>query len=92
MRWKTEGRHKGDIYAGKMPSMNLSAQYALATINIISNATVINRIRKKLWAKREETYSCDLVRHFSFPWSFKSSSTHISHGWSWNGAKVVPAL
>ena len=40
----------------------------------------------------EETYSCDLVRHFSFPWSFKSSSTHISHGWSWNGAKVVPAL
>lgn len=47
MRWKTEGRHKGDIYAGKMPSMNLGAQYALATINIISIATVINRIRKK---------------------------------------------
>ena len=59
MRWEREGRHKGDIYAGKMPSVNLSAQYALATINIISVATVINRIRKKLWPKRKETYSCD---------------------------------
>lgn len=43
MRWKTEGRHKGDIYAGKMPSMNLSTYYALATINIISIATVIKQ-------------------------------------------------
>ena len=54
-----KGRQKRDIYAGKVPSMNLSAQYALATINIISIATVINRIRRKLWAKRKETYSCD---------------------------------
>ena len=54
-----KGRQKRDIYAGKVPSMNLSAQYALATINIISTATVINRIRRKLWAKRKDTYSCD---------------------------------
>lgn len=52
MRFKTEGIHKGDIYAGRMPSMNLSAQYALAIVDVISAAAVI-RIRKNL--AQEET-------------------------------------
>lgn len=69
-----------------MPSMNLGAQYALATINIISIATVINRIRKTLWAQ-EETYFHCVVEHFSLSLVLQVRIPLIYLWVVWNGAK-----
>lgn len=58
IKLKTESTHKGDTYAGRMPSVNLSAQDASAIVDIIIAAAVIT-IRKEIWPYRKEIYCCD---------------------------------